>query len=1216
MGRLSALFCLLFLISLAGFGQEGMVQIEPADADGEKEIRVIYDASLGDSQLEGAAKVYMHSGVITDGPAGTSWQYVVGNWGADDGIGEMTPVAGETDVWEITLSPSARDYYDVPGNENMFRLAMVFRSADGNQKGAGTPGSYSWGDVAANGDIYVNLALENFIQITSPEANELFLNANETIELAAEASSDVSQMELAIDEGSGFNVVASVTSGTTISYTYTAVNSVDLTMRVTATIDGEEVTAENIFNLNVIPGTTEAPLPDGVLKGINYTSATTAVLVLEAPDKDFVYVVGDFNNWEADNNYLMQKDPDTDWFWYELTGLTPGQKYVFQYLVDGTIRVGDPYADEVADADDDPFIPVTVYPDIAPYDRPFGPASVLQTDQEPFSWAASENNWTPPAGEDLIIYELLIRDFLESHSYDDLIDTLSYIKRLGVNAIELMPIMEFEGNSSWGYNPSYFFAVDKYYGTKNDFKRFVQAAHAEGIAVIMDMVLNHAFGENALVRMYFEDGAPSEESPWFNRTARHPFNVGFDFNHESTFTQNFVDSVNHYWLSEYHVDGYRFDLSKGFTQVNSGSDVGAWSAYDASRIAILKRMAAAIWDDHPDAYVILEHFGSGDEEAELAAEGMIPWRNKHGDAIASLVGSGGNMADAQATTHVSYMESHDEERILYEAYGSGNSAGAYNTSDSLILFERHKMAAAFFFMLKGPKMLWQFGELGYDYLLNGPNQVNRLDEKPLPWGPGSLEYYEDPLRQYIFDVYSGVLQVRTAYADEWKNANYTTVDLTGADRQLVIDAASVDVVLVGNFGLEPITVPVEFTTSGTWYELFSGEEVDLAAASQNIDLMPGEFHFYTSERLSDGYENAVEVFDVPVTVDPDPFTRNTEITIRFDAARANAAGTPGLIGAGSVFMYSGVVKESGASKDLENIVDDGRAEMQPVDGEDDVWEITLTPADYYGLGEDENIFRIGMYFRNEDGSLLGKGFRGQDIFLAVQPDGNAVEITPADFSQNDEITIVFDTRFGNGALRNAEKVYMHSGVVLADLSSPTGDDWENVVGDWGQDNGVGEMTEVSGEPGKWEITLTPRSYYSITGSEQAYWLAMVFRNADGSLQSNFEAGDYDSYFVASNGDIFYAVPDTETVVSIDNELAATISVYPNPGKGMIYFVNREGLISGIKLTDLHGRRIREQEAQGAGRISMDISNVNPGMYLVEITDGQGRVHVRKIMVGR
>ncbi|WP_332910852.1 alpha-amylase family glycosyl hydrolase [Algoriphagus boritolerans] len=73
---------------------------------------------------------------------------------------------------------------------------------------------------------------------------------------------------------------------------------------------------------------------------------------------------------------------------------------------------------------------------------------------------------------------------------------------MGINAIELMPIGEFEGNLSWGYNPSFFFAPDKYYGTKNDLKRLIDEAHGKGIMILLDMVLNHAFGQNPMVRLY------------------------------------------------------------------------------------------------------------------------------------------------------------------------------------------------------------------------------------------------------------------------------------------------------------------------------------------------------------------------------------------------------------------------------------------------------------------------------------------------------------------------------------------------------------------------------------------------------------------------------------------------------------------------------------------------------------------------------------------
>ena len=130
-----------------------------------------------------------------------------------------------------------------------------------------------------------------------------------------------------------------------------------------------------------------------------------------------------------------------------------------------------------------------------------------------------------------MIYELMLRDFLQDHSYTSLIDTLDYFERLGINAIELMPIQEFEGNQSWGYNPSFHMAVDKYYGTRDQLRTFIDSAHARGIAVILDVVFNHAFSQSPLAQLYWDEAnfRPAANNPWLNVTARHPFNVGYDF---------------------------------------------------------------------------------------------------------------------------------------------------------------------------------------------------------------------------------------------------------------------------------------------------------------------------------------------------------------------------------------------------------------------------------------------------------------------------------------------------------------------------------------------------------------------------------------------------------------------------------------------------------------------------------------------------------------
>ena len=205
-----------------------------------------------------------------------------------------------------------------------------------------------------------------------------------------------------------------------------------------------------------------------------------------APYKNFIYVWGDHSNWELDPKFLMNKTPDGARYWIQLNGLTPGREYRFQYLIDqAQIKVADIYADKLLDANNDAFIPAITYPNLIPYPKNNTTeyVSVFQTAQAKFNWQHSAT-FKKPAKEKLFIYELLLRDFIARHDFETLKDTLNYLQKLGVNAIELMPVNEFEGNESWGYNPAFYFAVDKYYGSKNAFKSFIDECHRRGIAVI------------------------------------------------------------------------------------------------------------------------------------------------------------------------------------------------------------------------------------------------------------------------------------------------------------------------------------------------------------------------------------------------------------------------------------------------------------------------------------------------------------------------------------------------------------------------------------------------------------------------------------------------------------------------------------------------------------------------------------------------------------
>lgn len=854
-------FLLLIMFNL----KAQIVTLEPSQASGEDEIRIIFDATKGNGGLVGASKVYMHGGVVTDGPEGTAWQHVVGNWGQDDGVGQMTQVTGEANKWEITLSPSAREYYSVPAGTNIFRLSMVFRNADGSSKGAGTPGNIEGGFVAGNGDIYMDLDFGEFITITNPTEETFFTEEDQEFTITAEASDEVSAMSILVDEGNGFEEKSTVSSGTIISYTFVPEADITGELKITATINGQEVETIQDFNLRLVGASNEAELPAGLKKGINYHEDETKVtLVLEAPGKLFVYAVGDFNDWQTSAEYLMNRTPDGELFWLELTDLTPGQEYVFQYWVEGTIFIGDPYADKVADPWNDEFISSSVHNAIPDYDRQdLAIATTFQTGQTAFEWDASEDSWERPDKKDLVVYELLVRDFIGSHDYKDMVDTLDYLVNLGVNAIELMPIMEFEGNESWGYNPMYFFAPDKYYGTKDDLKNFIQACHQRGLAVILDMVLNHAFGLNPNVRMYWDaaNNKPSSDNPWFNPDAKHPYNVGFDFNHESTYTQDFVDSVNSYWISEYHFDGYRFDLSKGFTQTFN-TDVGAWGQYDQSRIDILERMANKIWEVDQDAYVILEHFAAASEEDELASMGMVPWRNMVYNYYRALgANNNENFLGARATTHITYMESHDEQRQIYEARITGRASGAYDTKNLKIALDRLKMNAAFIYLLPGPKMLWQFGELGYDIDIE---QNGRTGNKPLVWGSGGNGYYADADRQKVRTAFSAIINLRTDNLSNFSEAIYTT-NLGGDTRRFEVDGPDFDVVVVGNYGLSSASVNADLTVTGEWFDYITGESFTASSTNYDVELQAGEFRIYTSERKSEGFGDIVDAYNRVVT---------------------------------------------------------------------------------------------------------------------------------------------------------------------------------------------------------------------------------------------------------------------------------------------------------------------------------------------------------------
>ncbi len=633
-------------------------------------------------------------------------------------------------------------------------------------------------------------------------------------------------------------------------------------------------------------GSVFADAPTGIKDGITYDSQdpSKATLVLRAPGKESVHLLLEENDWTAHPDFELKRDTtseDGDRFWIVLEDLVPGSEVSFQYLVDRHIQIADPYAEKLLTPEDDE-IEATTYPNLPPFPSERTPftVSVLEPGKPAFSW--SDTGYQRPLQDELIIYELLIRDFLAAHDFSTLVDTLDYLKDLGVNAVELMPVMEFERNSSWGYNPAFYFAPDKYYGPAEDLKRFVEACHENGIAVILDIVLNHSFGRSPLVRLYNSGdfGPPTSDNPWYNTEATHPFSVGYDFNHESSLTQRFIDRVISYWLKEYRVDGFRFDLSKGFTQKQSGGNVARWGAYDASRIALLQRLADRMWEVDSTAFVILEHFADPREERALASyghnlgrPGMLLWHNMNRAYSQSAAGYlnesnwSSDLTDVyyknrnfEMPSQVTYMESHDEQWLMYRNRAYGVRSGAYDIKRLPVALDRMKLVGAFFLTIPGPKMLWQFGELGYGYGPDGeeclrpfdglgecpPTAPPKLDRKPIRW-----EYANDPLRIKLYRTWSELLRLRKNHSVF--RSRDTEVEMnTGqgvAGRTIRLSHPQMNVVIAGNFGVESHNVAIDFQTAGWWYDFFERDSLDVSDPSTMVSMMPGEFHLYTSRRV-------------------------------------------------------------------------------------------------------------------------------------------------------------------------------------------------------------------------------------------------------------------------------------------------------------------------------------------------------------------------------
>lgn len=906
------LLLILLLSFFPVFSFSQVVTFEPSFATQNDTITLTFDATEGNGELAGfTGNVYLYTGLITDKSTSASdWKYVLPTGGSSGTGWDAYPESVKltslgNDIWEFTYPSSVREFYNVAAGDDVEEITLLFR---GTTDGSGNPDKV--GRASGGDDIFVELFKnEVSVQFLDP-IEPTRLNTNEQYEIIGLGNSPAGNLNLSLKLNG--NEVAQTSSSDTVRYTFSSAQEGNFTFNLVGD-DGFGEADSTTVTMIVSDGATLEARPAGLEDGITYgANGTSATLSLFAPRKNDVYVVGDFTDWEVDFAYQMKKDSVDEnnvWFWLEVTGLTPGEEYGFQYEIDGELRIADPYSALVLHPNDDGFIPASVFPDLKPY--PSGKTTnyvgVLTPGKTPYVWEATD--YQRPAEEDLVIYELLIRDFIADHSYQTLIDTLDYLDRLGINAIELMPVNEFDGNESWGYNPSFHLALDKYYGTPEKFKEFIDEAHKRGIAVILDVVMNHATGQNSLYRMY-EFGS----NPYFNTSAKHTFSVFNDFNHQYPGTQYYTKRMIEHWIEEYNVDGFRWDLTKGFTQNCSDSDGGCTRAYQQDRVDLLKKYADYQWAADPDFFVIFEHLGTSDEEKQWAdyrvneGKGVMLWGNMNHTYNEATMGyiANSNLFSVLSESRgfqdkrlIGYMESHDEQWLMFKNISFGNSAGDYNVRELDTALGRQKLAGAFFFTLPGPKMIWQFGELGYGYGDNGEQCLNdspdcpeiapgRVANKPIRW-----DYWNTKGTQRIalYETWSALINLRRS-SPAFTNPESSFYALSNKIKRITLEHSDTDAIIVGNFDVVSITTTGDFTQTGTWYDYFAGTEYEVTNSEQPITLEPGEFRVFTTKQFE---TPELSVSNEPVNLNtpssfklynnyPNPFNPSTQI--KFDVAKA------------------------------------------------------------------------------------------------------------------------------------------------------------------------------------------------------------------------------------------------------------------------------------------------------------------------------------------